>query len=966
MNAGNQKIFTRDELVNWAGAELVAAAENALDIQSVSAFKYDARGRIEGVVKPAPPSTEKPAFARITRRGARLALECRMHGKGQWCLHGVVLALHHLGVKPVFKQKTAKPKDLPQIGYRLEMEADPRGPRFFVRVLSRNSLVPGFLHFIKKEGGVVGLSRRMTELFEDLGEEQEDGLFVPRVDAATVLTALAKTTLFPRGGTKPFAWRQENEAPTLGVKISDGEMMWRLEEAFGADAVCFPGRPGFMIVGSTITYFRQALADLQPFLAKTSGAQPVAVDTLAALARQKHGIQWHSPKPRLVTEIQGAGLDFSVHQRDLHGQAGVWADGRFLALNNLDQPRQLLQDEKGPVLLQLDKTQMNLLGRTFRDVQAPWGTNSFRIREGMAGRFLEDMQLPDRLQVRNKNAGAWFGVQPMAMSVEWSKGSLAPQYRIGGELFGHETLMDGLVSGRSMVQLGSGQRLNVDVDVILEHEEILNGVRALHEDESKQKSLLQRILETKAGRAPSVAAAVETAPLSEAWHQRLRHYQVDGVQWLLANHGAGEPSLLADDMGLGKTVQTLAYLETVREPGRPQLVVAPTTLLGNWAAEAAKFTPNRKVTIHHGPKRIREAELLNKQDLIITSYGLVLRDLDLFYDVHFQAVVLDEAQAIKNPSAQTSQAVFELWTDHRLALTGTPVENRLTELWSIFQFLAPGYLGDEEDVKAITMPGTPAFNALKTKVGPFLKRRLKSEVEKDLPEKQEITVRLPLNDGQAALYRDVLLKSKKELKQQGINAVSLLSRLLRLRQICCHPGLVDDLHLTASSCKFDFLLESLSEVTAGGHGALVFSQFTSLLQLLRYELEERDIPYLYLDGATRNRDELVKQFQAGVAPVFLISLKAGGTGLTLTRASYVYHLDPWWNPMVEAQATDRAYRIGQTKKVISYKLIAEGTIEERILKLQASKKLVAEGLWRDADQLFESLDRETMLALLEE
>lgn len=964
MGGGDQKIFTSDELKNWAGADLVQAAENAIDIQAVSAFKYDARGRVEGVVKPAPPSTETPAFARITRRGSRLALECRNHGKGAWCLHTAVLALHHLGFKPVYKKKSEVVADLPRVGYRLEMQADAEGLVIGVRVLSRNSLLQGPLHFMKREGGVLGFSRRAVEALEDLGEERENGIAVGRIDAASLLTTLGQCALYPPRGEQPYGWVQAEDAPELSVKLSGDEVLWRLAEPLGEDAVCLPGRPGFIIVENTITYFRQALADLQVFLNGEAGSLPLNYETLAPLVRQKHGISWHSPKPRLVTDVDGVGLDFSVHQRDLQGQAGVWVDGRFLALRDLEQPRQILNDGRAPVLLQLNKTQMQGMTRTFQRIQAPWQGAAFRVRESMAAEFLESFDAPSGLQIQNKHAGEWFGVQPMAMSVEWSRGSLAPQYRIGGELFGHDALLAGLVDGR-FVRLNSGQRLNVDVDVILEHEEILNGVKALHDDPERRKDLLARILATKAGRPVTTPAPSDLVELSADWLTCLRHYQVDGVRWLLANHAAAEPSLLADDMGLGKTVQTLAYLDAVREPGRPQLVVAPTTLLGNWAAEAAKFTPHRQVTVHHGPKRAREADVLNGKDLVITSYGLVLRDLDLFYDVHFQVVVLDEAQAIKNAKAQTSSAVFELWTDHRVALTGTPVENRLTELWSIFQFLAPGYLGEEEDIKAISMPGTAAFNALKTKVAPFLMRRLKSEVEKDLPEKQEITVRLLLSKAQAALYADVLVKSKKELANQGINAVSLLSRLLRLRQICCHPGLVDDQYLSTPSCKFDFLLESLAEVTAGGHSALVFSQFTSLLKLLRYELEERDISYLYLDGATRDRDALVTRFQEGAAPVFLISLKAGGTGLTLTRASYVYHLDPWWNPMVEAQATDRAYRIGQTKKVISYKLISEGTIEERILKLQASKKLVAEGLWQDADQLFENLDRETMLALLE-
>ena len=390
-----------------------------------------------------------------------------------------------------------------------------------------------------------------------------------------------------------------------------------------------------------------------------------------------------------------------------------------------------------------------------------------------------------------------------------------------------------------------------------------------------------------------------------------------------------------------------------------------TSLLWNWREECQKFCPKRKLTIHHGPRRVRDPETLGKEELIITSFGTLRRDIDWLYDIAFQVVVIDEAQAIKNHASQTSRAACELWSDHRLALTGTPIENRVSELWSIFQFLAPGYLGDESEVKTISTPGSAEYQAVKEMVGPFLKRRLKKQVEKDLPEKQEITVMLPLLDEQKALYDTVLRDSRETLQRADQKTMSILTKLLRLRQICCHPGLVDDVNIGLGSNKFNFLIQSLGDVMTAGHGALVFSQFTQLLQLLKFQLEENAIPFLYLDGRSKDRQSLVTRFQAGEAPVFLISLKAGGTGLNLTRASYVYHLDPWWNPMVEAQATDRSHRIGQTRKVISYKLISEATVEEKILKMQFGKKVLAEGLWEDAESPASKLDRDTLLGLLD-
>ncbi|CAM2068597.1 DEAD/DEAH box helicase [Sulfidibacter corallicola] len=966
----NAKIISESELETLVDADILNAAKNAVDLDSIQSYRYDARGRIEAVVKPAPPSTERPSFARITRRGSRFMVECRQHGKNQWCLHSAILALHHAGYKPVFKT-VAKPvgDDLPRIGFRLILGVvgDPADPYLRLRILSLSTgrFVNAPSHFLRREGGVLGLDKRTVELLEDLGEAEEGEIRIARMDAAPILAAMAKAELFPEGAETPFEREHMSQPPPeVEVAVAEQQILWRFSlDAPEAEHLCIPGRPGFFIASDRILGFSEYMPDLQRFMGQEGGSLPASPETFSDLIRMKHGVVWTTPKPIAVHAIENLGLHLDHRQGDLIGRAGFWHEGRFFPLQDLEKPRQIVHDEEGTALLEIGPGAMAQIGQTFRRVPAPWRKAGFRIRDNQAHAFLENTRFPEHIRVERQEAERWFGLEPTDMEVMWSQGSLAPSYRIGDEMFSHGSLMGSLSHGRRGIRLMDGRWLNVDTDTLLENERILEGVRSMHDETKAQQSLLQRLLAARERRPAEVDTPIPE--LHERWHRTLRDYQVEGVNWLLANSSRGEPSLLADDMGLGKTIQTLAYLETIREEGRPQLVVAPTSVIWNWANESARFSPDRRVLVHHGPNRARQAEKLQKADLIVSTYGTVLRDIDMLYDVHFQVVVLDEAQAIKNPETQTTQAICELWTDHSVCLTGTPVENRLTELWSIFQFLAPGYLGEVDEVKAITLPGTPAYTALKVKVAPFLKRRLKSEVEKDLPEKQEITLKLPLNEQQAKLYGDVLVKSRKALREQNINAMSLLSRLLRLRQICCHPGLLDDTYLNTPSNKFDFILENLREVTAGGHGILVFSQFTKLLKLLRYELEEAELPHFYLDGQTRNRQELVTRFQAGEAPIFLISLKAGGTGLTLTRASYVYHLDPWWNPMVEAQATDRAYRIGQTQKVFSYKLISEGTIEEKILHLQKSKKLIADGLWEDPDKLMANLDRETLMALLD-
>ncbi len=935
-----------ETLIKFTSEAAVKEARNAMDLDSVSNLHFNSKGRLEGGVKPAPPSTEKPAYVKITNRGKRYMVDCRIHGKGNWCLHALVLCLHHLGSKPVYRVERTAPQTVSGVGYQIVAEFHASGARIMVRSLSTGHFLNNPLKS-QPESCEKLLNPQALELLQDLAECNEHVLEMDRKDLAPFLSAAHQLELHHPNG-EAYKWESLKESPKLEVSIRNGAIHWQATPAPSTTGVFAPGWPGYLVEEQVIRRFPGYLPDLQHLDGLSAGSKPLTAENLKPFLDQKHRIEWLTAKPELLRNPEEAGLQFSVDRRDLVGQFGVWRNHEFYALEDLDQPLQLLKGQPLKVL-DVSRTLLNRWFKESRSVKCPWRDAGFRIREQGAARFLEEMHEPESWRVMRKNVDEWFGLSHQDMSVSWEGGR--PQYQVGESIFDHQTLAGGLSDQQRGVRLADGRLLNIDTAQIRTNDLILKGVQTLHTDIEAQNALISRMMAPK--------DPVEPPALKPFWDAKLRPYQKEGVQWMLGNHQRNEPCLLADDMGLGKTIQTLAYLDHVRGD-LPQLIVAPTSLLQNWARECETFSPHRKVTIHHGPGRTKDAEGLGKADLVITSYGVVRSDLELLYDVEFQVAALDEAQAIKNPSSQTARAVCELWCEHRLALTGTPVENRLLELWSIFQFLAPGYLGDEEQWRALSIPGSATFQAIKAQTGPFMKRRLKTEVEPDLPARQEITVSLPMQRSQMDLYTTYLRGARAEA--QSDNALSILTKLLRLRQICCHPGLVDDLRIGEDSNKLAFLMEQLEEVTAEGHAALVFSQFTSLLQRVRFELEEKDMPCFYLDGKTRNRSELVDRFQNGERPVFLISLKAGGTGLTLTKASYVYHLDPWWNPMVEAQATDRAHRIGQTQKVFSYKLVSEGTVEEKILKLQARKKLLARGLWDE--EVLEKLDRDTLLELL--
>jgi superfamily II DNA or RNA helicase len=476
---------------------------------------------------------------------------------------------------------------------------------------------------------------------------------------------------------------------------------------------------------------------------------------------------------------------------------------------------------------------------------------------------------------------------------------------------------------------------------------------------------------------------IKAAKIPTTFKGELRAYQQQGVNWLQFLRDYGLAGILADDMGLGKTVQTLAHLAVEKRAGRmrqPSLIIAPTSLMGNWRREAAQFTPGLKVLVLHGPNRAEHFDTLPHYDLVLTTYPLLPRDADVLLEQPWHCLILDEAQQIKNPKSQAAQLVRELRANHRLCLTGTPMENHLGELWAQFDFLLPGFLGTQEQFgRAYRNPieregDGDRLRSLTRRTAPFMLRRTKALVAGELPQKTELLRTIPIDGKQATLYESIRLTMERKVRQaiarKGLarSHITILDALLKLRQVCCDPRLLPAGTRgvkSAESAKLAMLMEMLPELLDEGRRILLFSQFTTMLGLIEEEIKAAGIPYAKLTGQTRKREAAIERFRSGEADLFLISLKAGGVGLNLTEADTVIHYDPWWNPAVEAQATDRAHRIGQDKPVFVYKLITEGTVEEKILALQARKKQLADNVYgKGKGETDLPIDAETIGALL--
>ena len=461
----------------------------------------------------------------------------------------------------------------------------------------------------------------------------------------------------------------------------------------------------------------------------------------------------------------------------------------------------------------------------------------------------------------------------------------------------------------------------------------------------------------------------------------LRPYQLDGLAWLqhLRKHELG--GILADDMGLGKTAQTLAHLLTEkrgRRLGKPALVVLPTSLVFNWQREAERFAPDLKVLSLRGAGRAEAFAKIPAHDVCLTTYPLLWRDREQLAAHEYHSLILDEAQTVKNAASQAAQVVRTLKAKHRLCLTGTPLENHLGELWSQFDFLLPGFLGDQKDFTArwrtpVEKHGdTVRRDLLARRIAPFILRRRKEQVATELPPKTIVVRSVELEGRQRDLYETVRASMDKRVRDEiaargfARSQIVILDALLKLRQVCCDPRVIktDAAAKVKERAKLDLLMDMLPELVEEGRKVLLFSQFTGMLSLIAAELTTRRIDYVTLTGDTQDREAPIRQFQDGEVPVFLISLKAGGVGLNLTAADTVIHYDPWWNPAVENQATDRAHRLGQKKAVFVYKLVVAGSIEEKILGLQEKKAELAAGILEEDHQGTVKFGEDDIRALL--
>jgi superfamily II DNA or RNA helicase len=593
-----------------------------------------------------------------------------------------------------------------------------------------------------------------------------------------------------------------------------------------------------------------------------------------------------------------------------------------------------------------------------------------------------DLFVPDDLvdtQVRHTPVAAFAKV---TSGMDWLSVKLS--FESEGTSVSRDELRRCLSEGKRYVRLDDGSYATIDPEQIramLDREiELLTAAGKSGKIPLAQAGRVQEILQQVAGSSVSQNAkalfdklssidSIESAKKPRALKATLRPYQEAGLSWLRFIHEIGSGGVLADDMGLGKTVQTIALLLSVKQDlTKAQkelrtLIVAPTSVVHNWQRELARFAPSLSVMLWHGGARKEQMDIVKDVEVVITSYALLRRDEDFLSKLELTYAILDEAQHIKNPLSATAAAAKKLGASRRLALTGTPIENRLSEIWSIFDYVSPGLLGPLEKFESrfarpIEAGDYKLAQRLRSVIHPFILRRTKQEVAKDLPEKLEMDQICDLTGEQPALYaqvaREVRAQVMGEVERQGIgkSTIQILAGLTRLRQAACDPRLLglprdfgDD-----DSGKLQALRELVQNAVEGGHKVLVFSQFVMMLKLIEKALKEDGVPYEYLDGSTKDRMERVERFQNDpTVPVFLISLKAGGTGLNLTAADTVIHFDPWWNPAVEQQASDRAHRIGQTKVVTVYRLVAEGTIEEKILQLKAKKKeLVASVLSEDA------------------
>ncbi|MCM8526570.1 MAG: DEAD/DEAH box helicase, partial [Lentisphaeraceae bacterium] len=587
----------------------------------------------------------------------------------------------------------------------------------------------------------------------------------------------------------------------------------------------------------------------------------------------------------------------------------------------------------------------------------------FLIAEG------KSYKAPQSFQLRLSSGEDWF--------------QLDGEADFGDEKIVIPELMQASERGERYVQLGDGS-YGVLPEDWLKHYTVLtqlgeivgDGLRFRKSQGLIIEYLLQELLESSEPVQEFIqgiedSAKIDKVDTPKGFKGELRPYQKNGLSWLKFIRKIGVGGILADDMGLGKTVQILALLASVKEEMTASvLLIVPRSLIFNWIEEVEKFTPHLSIMEYGGPSRKQLLKTLTKYDIVITTYGTVRQDIEKLSKEFFEYCILDEAQVIKNRDSSTHKAIRLINAKHRISMSGTPIENSLSDLVSQFEFLNPGITGHGK--LSALIDGNEKLNKetlskLKKAFKPFILRRTKNQVAKDLPPKTEQVIYCEMEDSQKSMYSKMLKfyqQGMVEKEKEGKANIEYLGALTRLRQMACHPLLVSEDWTEKGSAKLDLLIDRLKELISEGHRALVFSQFTSFLALIKDKIEENSWDYCYLDGQTKNRQEVVNAFQTSDTPLFLISLKAGGVGLNLTAADYVFLMDPWWNPAIESQAIDRAYRIGQDKHVIACKFITRDTVEEKVLKMQRVKRYLADSIIDDNDEIFDKLTVQDFKELL--
>lgn len=705
------------------------------------------------------------------------------------------------------------------------------------------------------------------------------------------------------------------------------------------------------------------------------------------------GLPEELPVPAFAAHFEGSLNFITARVEAIYGDRRVTLDATGAALAKFSRNRPVEQaaierlrssgflgpDTKGELTLKGEQRILAFFAAVLPRLQREWGV-SIGERFGFVTREVE--RIEPRLEIRSSGE-QWFD-----LSYELATAA--------GERFSTTDIARLLQGGQSHVRRRNGKLAVFDPGLLDEFQQLLRDSNprqaqvGIYRLDRRQAGALDAftaengMLVTGEARWRDWAGAsrnlerLAAVPLGSL-DATLREYQKQGIYWLnfLAKNNFG--GILADEMGLGKTLQALGFIRTLAGQG-PNLVVCPSSLIFNWRVEAAKWTPELRVLAIEGSRRSGDFHKIEKSDLVITSYPLLRRDVEAYREFQFSAVILDEAQHIKNPDSQNARAASALKARHRFVLTGTPVENSVRDIWSLMNFLMPGYLGTRADFReryenAIqSQPDGLEQQRLTRRIRPFLLRRTKQNVSKEIPEKLEQISYCELTEVQRSIYNQLASATKQQIiqlteqKDQNKARMMMLTALLRLRQAACDArllGLENPPADADASAKLEHLEELLSEAVDGGHRVLVFSQFVTMLRHIRGRMDGLGIEYCYLDGQSRDRAAQVGRFQGGTVPVFLISLKAGGTGLNLTAADTVIHFEPWWNPAVEAQATDRAHRIGQGRVVTSYKLIARDTVEEKILNLQAKKRATIAATIDNEQPLMEGLSMDEIQNLLE-